>query len=84
MLLSAALAAGQFFGDYRSFGFRSLAPDFDYSGGQPAAFGGVPTDFSGSANVRDSRQDRGTGNYNCRRWPPIRLGRGSTGGYVDR
>lgn len=61
VLLSAALAAGQFFGDYRSFGYRqSLTPDFDFPG---ATFGG-PADYSGSAVVRDSRQDRGTGNYN--------------------
>lgn len=51
--------AGQF-GDYRSFGYRSLAPEYDFSG--VPAFGAA--DFSGSAVVRDSRQDRGTGNYN--------------------
>lgn len=61
VLLSAALAAGQFFGDYRSFGFRSLSPDYEFSG-SPSF--GAPADFGGSANVRDSRQDRGTGNYN--------------------
>lgn len=69
VLLSAALAVGQIFGDYRSFGYRSLHPDFDFNGAPAVGFGG-PADFSGSAVVRDSRQDRGTGNYNFRRCPP--------------
>ena len=65
VLLSAALAAGQLFPEYRSFGFRSLSPSYDFNG-PASAFGGA-ADFGGSAQVRDSRQDRGTGNYNFRR-----------------